>query len=174
MKKVSVPNEGQNSLIVYLTLGVSVLYLFVANGFLLFKLDAFLLGMEIFTILAAPMILVLIISLVADSASDRAVWKHAAISFASCTMVLTVVAHFINLTVTEALISDGIAVPGYLRIGTWPSVEMAIDYLAWGFFLGLAFWATAMALSGDEKKGIKASFMVCGSLCLIGMLGPII
>ena len=28
-------------------------------------------------------------------------------------------------------------VPFYYQIGQWPSVEMAIDYLAWGFFMGI-------------------------------------
>lgn len=45
--------------------------------------------------------------------------------------------------VMRPLINEGVDVPSYFQIGQWPSVEMAIDYLAWGFFLGMAFICAA-------------------------------
>lgn len=50
--------------------------------------------------------------------------------FMTSTCALTSVSHIVNITVTRVLISDGIEVPAYFQIGFWPSVEMAIDYLA--------------------------------------------
>ena len=47
----------------------------------------------------------------------------------ACGVTLTSVAHIVNITVTRRLISNGINVPDYFRIGYFPSVEMAVDYL---------------------------------------------
>lgn len=55
------------------------------------------------------------------------IYKKATLAFMSCTCSLTGVAHIVNITVTRALISDGIDVPKFFQIGYWPSVEMAID-----------------------------------------------
>jgi len=85
-------------------------------------------------------------------------------------------AHFVNITVTRRLLSDGYKVPDYLQIGKWPSVEMAIDYLAWGFFLGLAFLCTAFAIdkANSKMKNLKYTLFVCGLLCLAGIIGVVL
>ena len=93
---------------------------------------------------------------------------------ASC-MLLTNVVHMVNLTVTDQLIRKGIEIPYYLLIGKWPSVGMAIDYLAWGFFMGIAFLFSSF---GVEKvsvfKSIKITLFVCGCLCFTGFFGAIL
>lgn len=52
---------------------------------------------------------------------------------------------------------------------------MAIDYLAWGFFAGLAF--ICVGLSGksndNSKKNMKLNALLCGILCLIGFFGTV-
>lgn len=72
-------------------------------------------------------------------------------------------------------ISKGIDVPTYFQIGYWPSVEMAIDYLAWGFFMGLAFLCLGIAIKNKDKtkRSIKTTLLTCGILCLIGFFGSI-
>ena len=96
--------------------------------------------------------------------------------FMSCTCTLTGLAHTVNMTVTRKLIAEGIAVPDYFRIGFWPSVEMAVDYLAWGFFMGLAFLSVGLAIrSGEKSKRLmKGLVIICGVLCLTGFLGAVL
>ena len=93
----------------------------------------------------------------------------------SCTCALTGGAHIVNITVTRKLINEGVNVPVYFQIGFWPSVEMAIDYLAWGFFMGLAFLCVGLsAKSNDKSKRImKLNALLCGILCLVGFFGTI-
>ena len=95
--------------------------------------------------------------------------------FISCTCALTGAAHIVNITVTRRLINEGVHVPAYFRIGFWPSVEMAIDYLAWGFFTGLAFLCVGLSGKSNDKSKriIKLNALVCGLLCLIGFLGTV-
>ncbi len=68
---------------------------------------------------------------------------------------------------------DGVAAPTYFQIGYWPSVEMAVDYLAWGFFNGLAFLCIGIAIKNKDKLQtmIKATSLICGVLCLVGFFG---
>ena len=95
--------------------------------------------------------------------------------FMSCTCSLTGLAHIVNITVTRKLIADGLNVPNYFRIGYWPSIEMAVDYLAWGFFMGLAFLSVGVAINHDNKQNsmMKILVLVCGIFCLTGFMGTI-
>lgn len=101
--------------------------------------------------------------------------KIMAIIFAAVCMVLTNVTHIVNLTVTEQLIKNGINIPDYLLIGKWPSVEMAIDFLAWGFFMGLAFLFSSFGIENELKfKKLKNILFACASLCIVGFIGAIL
>lgn len=90
-----------------------------------------------------------------------------------CTCALTAVAHIVNITVTRPLIRQGMAVPTYFQIGYWPSVEMAVDYVAWGFFMGLAFLCLGFGMKINEKKFLKMMLIICGILCLVGFFGAL-
>ena len=71
---------------------------------------------------------------------------------------------------------EGVAVPLYFQIGQWPSVEMAVDYLAWGLFMGLAFLCLGIpvVVSNDKaKRRIRIVTLINGVLCLIGFIGAI-
>lgn len=53
---------------------------------------------------------------------------------------------------------------------------MSIEYWAWGFFMGLAFVFTALALNKEDVrlKKIKVTIMTCGILCITGLIGPVL
>lgn len=61
------------------------------------------------------------------------------------------------------LSAKGNLVPVYFQIGFWPSVEMAIDYLAWGFFTGHAFWCVGLSGKSNDKKPERYPFYSCTS-----------
>ena len=115
-----------------------ILYFVSVGVFLITKTEISLTVWELMTILSAPVVLWVLLEL-STRVSIAAIYKKAMLAFMACTCALTSAAHIVNITVTRKLISEGIDVPTYFQIGFWPSVEMAIDYLAWGFFTGLAF-----------------------------------
>ena len=157
-------------------IGVStcILYFISVGLFLITKEEAALTTWELMTCLSAPVEL-LVLSELSNLVNATAIYKNAMLVFMACACALTSVAHIVNITVTRRLISEGINVPEYFRIGFWPSVEMAIDYLAWGFFVGLAFLCIGFATNSKDKQKlmIKVTVLVCGMLCLSGFFGAI-
>lgn len=151
-----------------------ILYFMAVGLFLITKTEMSLTIWELFTILGAPVILFVLLEL-CDLLNIQSMYKHAMLVFMACACTLTAVAHTINITVTRRLIEEGMNVPDYFKIGFWPSIEMATDYLAWGFFVGLAFTCIGLAIHKIDKQKafMKKLILICGSCCLIGFFGTI-
>ena len=148
---------------------------FVSVGlFLVTQTEIALSVWELMTILSAPVVLFVLLEL-STLLSVTSICKKAMLAFMSCTCALTGVAHIVNITVTRRLISEGVNVPTYFQIGYWPSVEMATDYLAWGFFMGLAFLCIGLGAKDENKRRrtLKRTLLICGLLCLIGFFGAV-
>lgn len=124
--------------------------------------------------MGAPITLFLLIQL-SNILKSEEIYKKTMAVFMACACSLTSMAHIINITVTRRLISEGVNVPNYFRIGYWPSVEMAVDYLAWGFFVGLAFLCIGFSATNNDKSkiSIKRTTIISGLLCLIGFFGAL-
>lgn len=167
---------GKRSIVGYIGSFVCLVYFIVTIGFILTKESIFLIGMEIVTILSTPIFLVIFIVIPIGNSTEKRIGKDLSLIFMSCCMILTSVAHFVNLTVTNPLIKSGVVVPTYLQIGQWPSVEMAVDYLAWGFFMGMAFLSSSLAVSKENRrlKTLKNTLSISGLLCLAGILGVVL
>ncbi|MDF2802226.1 MAG: hypothetical protein K0S61_2129 [Anaerocolumna sp.] len=150
------------------------IYFLVTFLLILTSSKIWLTAMELVTMVSGVYMIMLIL-IIPFSKNDKMInYKIVAIIFASSCMILTNVAHIVNLTVTEQLIKNGIIIPDYLQIGKWPSVEMAIDYLAWGLFMGLAFLFSSFGIENEQKfKNLKTTLRVCGCLCMVGFLGAI-
>ncbi len=155
-------------------IAVCVMYFISIGVFLITQSETALTIWEILTIIGA-LALLIILAVLAELMKIEAVYKGIMLVFMSCTCSLTGLAHVVNIAVTRRLIAEGVAVPDYFRIGCWPSAEMAIDYLAWGFFMGLAFLTIGLEIHGDEKakKTMKATVLACSALCMVGFLGAI-
>lgn len=151
-----------------------ILYFLSVGSFLITKTQIALTAWELMTIISAQIVLFVLLEL-SSLVSITSVYKNAMLAFMVCTCALTSVAHIVNITVTRTLISEGVDVPTYFQIGFWPSVEMAIDYLAWGFFTGLAFLCIGIAIKSKDKKEriLKTTLIICGIFCLIGFFGII-
>lgn len=151
-----------------------ILYFIAVGLFLITKTEVSLTMWELLTILGAPVILFVLLEL-SNLLQSKSIYKNAMLAFMSCACSLTGAAHVVNLTVTRRLISEGIHVPEFFRMGYWPSVEMAVDYLAWGFFVGLAFICMGFSITSDgkEKLFMKTLVIICGILCLTGFFGVI-
>ena len=149
-----------------------VLYFLSMGLFLVTKTDLSLTIWEMMTVISGPIVLIVLIAL-AEAVATPPNYQKAMIAFMSCACALTGAAHIINISVTRALIREGIDVPSYFQIGCWPSVEMAADYLAWGFFTGLAFLCVSLPLRSTDraKQRIKLVSLLCSVLCIVGFIG---
>lgn len=151
-----------------------ILYFLSVGLFLITKTEMALTVWEMLTVLGAPMMLIVLVDL-SERMQINGFYRNLMLVFMACTCSLTGLAHIVNITVTRRLMTDGVAVPEYFQIGYWPSVEMAVDYLAWGFFMGLAFIAFGLAVKSKERihSQLKMISLVNGSLCLLGFFGSI-
>ena len=129
---------------------------------------------ELMTIISGPVVLLTLLGF-ARHLSVPDIQKNLMLVFTGCTCALTGAAHIVNITVTRRLMAEGIDIPVYFQIGQWPSVEMAVDYLAWGFFTGLAFLVIGLPIRDENrsKKIFKIISLICSILCLTGFLGAI-
>ncbi len=151
-----------------------ILYFISVGLFLITKTEITLTVWELMTVLSAPIVLFVLLE-ISTVLAITSIYQKAMLAFMSSTCSLTGVAHIVNITVTRVLIREGLDVPTYFQIGYWPSVEMAIDYLAWGFFTGLAFLCLGIAIKDKDKSkcSIKAILLTCGILCFIGFFGTV-
>ena len=151
-----------------------ILYFLSVGSFLISHAEIALTIWELMTVISGPIVLLVLLEL-SHRLSSPDLYRNAMVAFMACTCALTGVAHIVNITVTRRLISDGVEVPLYFQIGQWPSVEMAVDYLAWGFFMGLAFICLGLPLTPTDKtmRGLKVISLINGILCLIGFIGAL-
>lgn len=158
-----------------LGIGLCFLYFIVTFVFIFMGSRTWLTAMELTTMISGVFMLMLIIVLPFSQSNTLQGYKLLSIIFVSSCMILTNVAHMVNLTVTEHLMKSGLSVPSYLQIGKWPSIEMAVDYLAWGLFMGLAFIVSSLGIKNNaSSKKLKTTLIICGALCIIGFFGAIL
>ena len=160
---------------IHLTGIIDVIVYFISVGvFLISKTDIALTIWELMTVISGPIVLFVLLEL-SNRISCPNLNRRAMQVFMGCTCALTGAAHIVNIAVTRRLIREGVAVPLYFQIGQWPSVEMAVDYLAWGFFMGLAFICLGIPVSSTDKstRGLKMISLINGILCLIGFIGAL-
>lgn len=163
---MNIKNIAKIGLLICLLYFISVVLL------ILFSNNITIQFMEIITMLSGIYMVIIIISLPVDNDKKHNIYRFMAIIFVSACMVLTNLIHWINIIVIKPLIKNGINVPEYLQIGKWPSFIMAMDYLAWGLFMGLAFIFSGIKLK--LSTNIKRILWINGCLCLIGFFGVII
>ena len=153
-------------------IGIVILYFLSVAAFLVTGKSLALTIWESMTMVSAPATLFLLVRF-CDCAAASRVYRDLMLTFMACACTLTCAAHIVNISVTRRLLAQGVEVPTYFQIGMWPSVEMAIDYLAWGFFVGLAFAAVALSIdrANSKLRGIRITFFVNAALCLAGFVG---
>ena len=151
-----------------------IIYFISVGLFLATQSAVFLTAWELMTVISGPVVLLVLLGF-SKVLSTPDTQKKLLMVFMGCTCALTAVAHIVNISVTRRLISEGVEVPTYFQIGYWPSVEMAVDYTAWGLFTGLAFLAISIPLSSNikELKRIKIISLVCSFLCIAGFCGAL-
>ena len=147
-----------------------ILYFISMVLFLITQTEVALTFWETMTVVGA-IIMLIALAVIADEYKIQQIHHKLMLISLSGTVFLTSIAHFTSIGVIRKLESQGTAVPDYFKIGASPSIEMTIDYIAWGFFMGFAFITLFL---GIKDKAIKNFSLICGILCLCGFMGSFI
>lgn len=146
--------------------GVTLYFLSVLF-FLITKLEGALTLWEIMTILGAIIILIVLIE-IADKNNIKGIYRTFMLIAHSGTVITTSIAHFTSIGVIRKLVAQGQSIPDYFKIGYFPSVEMTLDYIAWGLFMGFSF---LILFLGVRNKPLKIISITCSILCFTGFIG---
>ena len=128
--------------------------------------DPILAVMEVLTLLAAPIVVVLMAAICVQASPERKLFGVLALSFGVIMAGLTSAVHFVTLTAGR---QTGFAVL------EWPSTLYAVELLAWDVFLGLSLLSAACVFPGAGiRAAVRGSLVTAGGLSLLGAIGPIL
>ena len=146
------------------------LYFISVTLFLMTQTDWALTLWETMTV-AGAFVMMLVLTAFAEACQIRTQCRRLMQASLSGTLFLTSAAHITSIGVIRKLISQGVSIPDYFRIGFYPSIEMSIDYTAWGLFMGCAFLFFCLGIRDNVFRIIS---LVCCILCLTGFIGSFI
>src|SRR5438094_250167 len=129
---------------------------------------------EILILVLAPIMVCLMLAIHQNAPTEARPFTQIAVGWMLAAAAFTTVVHFVQLTAARYI--DAATFPGYARIfgWHWPSTFYAIDIVAWDVFFGLAllFAVPAFARRNDAVL-VRRGLLLSGSLCLIGLIGPL-
>ena len=108
--------------------------------------------------------------------AEKKVFSQASLAFIVISAALTSINRYVGLTVVRQSIASGNTdgLQWFLPYG-WPSIMLAIEFLAWGFFFGLACLCLAPVFTnGKLEHAISWALLATGALSLIACLGQLI
>lgn len=144
-----------------------LVYFFSVTLFLITKNDLALTLWEIMTVIGAIVMLIVLTS-ISEVYNIKSLYRKFMLISLSGTVFITSIAHFTNIGVIRKLASQGESIPDYFKIGFFPSLEMTLDYIAWGLFMGFAFLSLFL---GINNKTLKIFSVSCSILCFTGFIG---
>jgi hypothetical protein len=107
---------------------------------------------------------------------ERKLFSQASFALIVIFATLTSINRYVGLTVVRQSLSTGNTngLQWFLPY-SWPSVMLAIEFLAWGFFFGLACLCLApVFMKGKLERAIFWTLIATGILSLISLLGQVI
>ncbi len=125
------------------------------------------------SLLSAPLIVWLWALLHQAVAPEKRAFTQASLALVTIFAALTSINRYVALTVVRQSLQMGVTggLEWFMPYG-WPSIMAAIEVLAWGFFLGLAFLTLAPAFSsGKLERSLRWTLTASGIFCLLGALG---
>jgi hypothetical protein len=130
--------------------------------------------LETLILLFTPALVALFAAIHAYAQPDKKTCSLAAFGFAVILAGITGVVHFVQLTSIRRTENKTIAeVFALYDPGGRLSPTLAVDLVAWDFFLGFGLLFAAPIFRGDKLHGaIRASMILSGLLCLVGVSGP--
>lgn len=145
-----------------------------ARGPALEPSEPFLAILETIILLFTPALVGLFAAIHAYAPPDKKTCSLAAFGFAVILAGITGLVHFVQLTAIRRTANKTIAevFALYDPTGLLTPV-LAVDLVAWDFFLGFGLLFAAPVFKGDKlQAAIRVTMILSGSLCLVGVLGP--
>jgi hypothetical protein len=128
--------------------------------------DPVLAVMEIITLAAAPLVVILMAAVHQHADEERKLLSLIALCFAVLMAGMTSAVHFVALTAGRQT--------GF-RVLEWPSTLYAVELLAWDVFLGLSLMFAGPVFRGAGLHAMtRRALMAAGALCLAGTVGPVL
>ena len=158
-------------------LGFSYVCVLMAGLFTLPSPDAeiqqpWLALLEVLIIAIAPTMVLLTVSLYAQSSEGRKPFALASVMFMSMSAATTSVVHFTILTLSH---QAAFANERWARLAfafKWPSISYALDILAWDIFFPIAALFAAATIQGRGLAGlVRVLLFVSAMLSFIGLIG---
>jgi uncharacterized membrane protein YhaH (DUF805 family) len=144
--------------------GVALIVGFTTRGLSAPIVDPLLAIMEVLTMIAAPLLLILMAAIHGRASHDRRIAGVVALTCMALATGITSVVHFVELTAMRQLGSASLV---------WPSPLYAAELLAWDVFVGFSLVAASFTLENDGRAHrVRSGLLICGVLCLLGGVGP--
>ncbi len=107
--------------------------------------------------------------------AEKKVFSQASLTLIVIFTTLTSINRYVGLTVVKQSLSSGDTTGLHWFLPySWPSIMLAIEFLGWGFFFGLACLCLAPVFtSGKLERSIFWVLIVTGILSLIAPLGQL-
>jgi hypothetical protein len=134
--------------------------------------DPFLGILEIQIILMAPFMVLMMVAVHGYAPRGTKMYSFSALGFMILCAGLTTCVHFVELTVARRI--DPTSMPAYFRLFSWewPSVDYALDIVAWDWFFGLSMLLAAPVFKGGKlHTSVRACMILSGTLSIAGLLG---
>ena len=147
-----------------------ILYFLSVTLFLATKADAALTFWELMTVIGAVVILAVLV-FITDRIGMKKIYRTFMLISLSGTLFITSIAHITSIGVVRPLVAEGKNIPDFVRIGFFPSMEMTLDYTAWGLFMGFAFLSLCLGIRGGAFMTVKKLSLNSALLCFAGFVG---
>lgn len=131
---------------------------------------------SVVSLASAPLFVFLWVILQNTVTPDKKIFTQTSLALIVIFATLTSINRYIAMTVVRQSIALGIrdGLNWFMPYG-WPSVMAAMEILAWGFFLGLAFIFLSFAFRiGRLERAIFWTLLLSGIFSLIAVLGQIV
>ena len=141
----------------------------------LLQVDPYLAILEFLIVLSVVALVAMVAAIHTWAPPESKTRSLIALAFMIAFAIVTCSMHFASLTVGRQIASGAMPlVSQQLSMVTWPTIALALDLLAWDFFLGLSLLWAATVFRGDRQQDLVRIVMYAGAfLCLAGMAAPL-
>lgn len=130
---------------------------------------------HVLTLCGAALLVLLWSVLHSAAPNEKKLFSRASLAMIVIMATLTSINRYVALTVVrQSLASGNSSGLQWFLPYTWPSVSLAIEVLAWGYFFGLACLLLAPVFGQSKlERGIFWTLIITGVLSLLAALGQV-
>lgn len=148
---------------------------FVGGAFSGLFVEPYLTIAEVLTIIGACLLVLLMAVIHIAAPVAYKVFSLTAFGWILLLAGFTIAVHFVNLTLLKQIDPSERIELARVVGWEWPSMLYAIELAAWHLFFGMSMLFASLVFNGKGvEKTVKIGLLFTGSLCIIGLAGPLI